>query len=306
MLFHGAYVLNENPRVVSLWDDIALQKLTNQPKNGDTYCFIHLPWNHAKAQKMLRKKMLFAQLRTKDLIPVMASNSTREDSYRRWFSIPGLQCSAYIYTDEKDYGILDIEKKYDAIYAAQLMPFKRIELAKDLSQVFILTYTPGTGKSYENDLPGFCPGMKHADFNKTWVDHIGKNRLFNQSQVGLCLSAEEGPMLASLEYMLSGLPVVSTKSKGGRDEYYDEDYCLIVDDNPAAVRRGVEEMIARRLDPEYIRKKTIARLNQDRKRYVDFISDYLRKHSHILLDPDELFHHIFDRPKSRFVAVDKL
>ncbi|MDJ1472127.1 glycosyltransferase [Xanthocytophaga flava] len=306
MLFHGAYILHENPRIVSLWDDVALQKITSQQKKHDTYFLLHLPWNHGNFQKMLRKKLFFSQLSGKGFLPVMFTNSKKEESYRKLFRIPGLQCSAYIYTDEKDYGILSVDKKYDAVYAAQLMPFKRIELAKELNKVFVLTYTPGAGKSGENDLPSFCPAMKHADYNKTWVDHIGKNRLFNQSQVGLCLSKEEGPMLASLEYMLSGLPVVSTESEGGRDEYYDKEYCLIVNDNPTAIRKGVEEMVARQIDPNYIREKTIAKLNQDRQRYVEFISDYVRKNSHVILDPSELIHQIFDKPKNSFIPVDKL
>ena len=113
-------------------------------------------------------------------------------------------------------------------------------------------------------------------------------------------------MLASLEYMLSGLPVVSTESKGGRDEYYNKEYTLIVADNPTAVRKGVEELIARQIDPNYIREKTIEKLTSDRRRYVEFISEYVRKHSHIILDPDELFHKIFDKPKQSFIPVDKL
>ena len=34
-------------------------------------------------------------------------------------------------------------------------------------------------------------------------------------------------MLASIEYLLAGLPVVSTPSLGGRDHYFDDEYCLI-------------------------------------------------------------------------------
>ncbi len=306
MLFHGAYLLHDEPAIISLWDDVALKKIASNPKKGDTYVLIHLPWHHGNLQKMLRKKIMFAGLKRQGLIPLILTNSKAEESMRKFFAVPGFQCLSYIYTDEKDYGILNIEKKYDAVYAAQLMPFKRIELARELDKIFVLTYTPGAGKTAENDLPAFCPSMKHADFNKTWVDHVGKNRLFNQSRVGLCLSKEEGPMLASLEYMLSGLPVVSTRSKGGREEYYDPEYTMIVDDTASAVRKGVEELIARQIDPQYIRQKTIDKLNRDRERYVDFICDYVRKHSHVNIDPVAMKVKLFDKPKSNFVPVDKL
>lgn len=305
MLFHGAYILNEEPLVMGVLDYVVLSKIAEKHRNGPVYCLLHLTWNHAKVHKIIRKKIFLESLRRKGLTPLLITNSLEEDAYRRFFKVPGFHCNEYIYTDEKDYGVLNIEKKHDAVYAAQLMPFKRIELAREIDKIFVLTYTPGS-KVGENNLPDLCPSMKHADYNRTWVDHVGKNRLFNQSKVGLCLSKEEGPMLASLEYMLSGLPVVSTRSKGGRDEYYNKDYCLIVDDNPAAVRKGVEELIARQIDPHYIREKTIEKLNRDRDRYVNLLSEYVRKDSHIILDPVQLRHKFFDKPKNNFVPIDKL
>ncbi|MFI5322346.1 MAG: hypothetical protein ACHQ6U_02155 [Thermodesulfobacteriota bacterium] len=61
----------------------------------------------------------------------------------------------------------------------------------------------------------------------------------NRCMVGLCLSAEECGMYASVQYMLCGLPVVSTRSKGGRDEFFYDRYVKIVDDDSKAVRKGV-------------------------------------------------------------------
>ncbi|WP_164127899.1 glycosyltransferase, partial [Stenotrophomonas maltophilia] len=55
------------------------------------------------------------------------------------------------------------------------------------------------------------------------------NRVYNQAAVGLCLSAVEGAMCASMEYLMAGLPVVSTPSVGGRDVYFDPDYCIIAE-----------------------------------------------------------------------------
>jgi len=121
-------------------------------------------------------------------------------------------------------------------------------------------------------------------FNKTkklltqakWLNYINGNykdfdsdeiaNLLNRSRIGLCLSDVEGAMYASVEYMLCGLPVVSTKSIGGRDVFFDDKYVKIVDDNPEAVAKGVIEMIDRDIDPYYIRDKTIKKMKEERER----------------------------------------
>ena len=79
------------------------------------------------------------------------------------------------------------------------------------------------------------------------------NRVYNQAAVGLCLSAVEGAMYSSMEYLMAGLPIVSTPSLGGRDVYFDPDYCLIVEPEPAAIRRAVERLRDRAIPREEIR-----------------------------------------------------
>ncbi len=61
------------------------------------------------------------------------------------------------------------------------------------------------------------------------------------------LSAEEGSSYASMEYLLAGLGVVSTHSTGGRDVYFDPDYCITCDPTPEAVRDAVAELRARNI-----------------------------------------------------------
>ncbi len=46
-------------------------------------------------------------------------------------------------------------------------------------------------------------------------------RKLNACRVGMCLSETEGAMFAAVEYLLCGLPVVSTPSQGGRDVWFD-------------------------------------------------------------------------------------
>lgn len=302
MRFHGHYQLNESPPVVSTWDDAALRHLAGRPNREPVYCLVHLPWDHAVAHRMLRKKLLFAWLRYQGLRPLLVTNSPAEDAYRRRLGIPGFMGISYVYTNEKAYSVeTGAARRYDAVYTAQLQPFKRLELAAEVEKLFVLTYTPGRP---ENDLPAFCPALRHAAYNRTWVDAAGKNRIYNESRVGLCLSAVEGPMLASLEYQLAGLPVVSTPSKGGRDTYYHPDSCLVVPPNPRAVQAGVREMAGRQLDPHAIRQWTLARLAADRRQYVDRLAAFVQKEGGTRLDPELLYVRLFANPESNFVPLD--
>ena len=301
MLFHGYYRLNDSPPIVSTWDDAALRYLAGQSSREPVYCLVHLPWNHAVSHRMLRKKLLFAWLRYRGLRPLLITNSPAEEAYRSQFSIAGFQGISYVYTNEKAYSVEpDVAKQYDAVYTAQLQPFKRLHLAAEVEKLFVLTYTPGQS---ENDLPSFCPALRHAAYNRTRVDGVGNNRVYNQSKVGLCLSAEEGPMLASLEYQLAGLPVVSTPSYGGRDAYYYPESCLVVPTNPQAVKAGVREMAERSLNPLTIRHRILTRLETDRWQYVVHLAAIVQKGCGARLDPELLYKLLFSVPEFNFVPL---
>jgi glycosyltransferase involved in cell wall biosynthesis len=303
VLFHGYYRLNESPPVVSTWDDAALRHLAGLLKKEPVHCLVHLPWDHAVAHRMLRKKLLFAWLRYRGLRPLLVTNSPAEDAYRRRLGIPGFQGISYVYTDEKAYSVEPgVAKQYDAVYTAQLQPFKRLHLAAEVERLFVLTYTPGRP---ENDLPAFCPALRHAAYNRMWVDGAGKNRIYNASGVGLCLSAVEGPMLASLEYQLAGLPVVSTPSKGGRDTYYHPESSLVVPSDPGSVQAGVRQMAARNLDPLTIRQRTLARLTADRRQYVVDLAACVQQEGGTRLDPEVLYGRLFTNPAVNFVPLDQ-
>jgi len=63
------------------------------------------------------------------------------------------------------------------------------------------------------------------------------------SKVGLCLSKKEGAMFASIEYLLCGLPIVSTRSVGGRDEFFTDKNCIFAEDNAESVKQCVDEWL---------------------------------------------------------------
>ncbi|AYV85675.1 MAG: glycosyltransferase family 1 protein, partial [Satyrvirus sp.] len=87
------------------------------------------------------------------------------------------------------------------------------------------------------------------------------SKYMNMSKCGIMLSASEGGCYSSTEYLYCGLPIVSTRSKGGRDAYYDDYNCLICDDDCTDVERKVSEIISKTIDPQKIRNDAISKSN---------------------------------------------
>jgi glycosyltransferase involved in cell wall biosynthesis len=130
-------------------------------------------------------------------------------------------------------------------------------------------------------------------------------RYCNRAHVGLCLSATEGAMYASIEYLLCGLPVVSTINRGGRDFFFDAEFCITVPPDPTAVARAVEELIRRKISPEYIRGKTLQKIVHERNKFLQFVQAiYQQEGSN--RDVREDWERSFVTTMTGFVKLDEL
>ncbi len=172
----------------------------------------------------------------------------------------------------------EIPATFEAIYSARLTPGKRHELAAEIERVAYVTYLGDTpAELFGTILDGLAKRPRHAVLNRivdglpVWMTPTEVNEAYARAAVGLCLSAVEGAMASSMEYMLAGLPVVSTPSRGGRDVYFDPDYCVIADATPRAVREAVEALRARNIPRDYVRARTLAKIEPERQRFVAFI-----------------------------------
>ena len=75
-------------------------------------------------------------------------------------------------------------------------------------------------------------------------------------------------MRASMEYLLCGLPVVSTPSIGGRDRYFRSDYAVICEPNPRAVADAVKEASARNVSRAHVRRAVLDKVAFDRASFL--------------------------------------
>ncbi len=105
-------------------------------------------------------------------------------------------------------------------------------------------------------------------YRRQWRTHLVAE-IVRRSHSGLILSEREGVCRASCEYLLAGIPVVSTRSAGGRDVWYDDYNAILVEPTAEAVATAVEELVAHPRDPRRIRADFRARAAIFRGRFTD-------------------------------------
>ena len=75
-------------------------------------------------------------------------------------------------------------------------------------------------------------------------------------------------MKASIEYALCGLPIVSTRSDGGRDRYFVGPHVYIAEDDPASVAAGVDHLVRQSFNKMQIRNHVAHMLAFDRHNFL--------------------------------------
>ncbi len=316
MLFHGFYILATEPLIVSTICGYPFSKrsalsrkvLGNFPDDlvlpdsfRPKYVLEHVAGWTVPAHRMAKFTARQVAHRLANREHHLLVNARDEDLVRSRFLTRGAHFSHNLYINEHLYQPLNEPKIYDAIYTAQLAAFKRLELAKQIDRLMVV--------SYGGDLHAFCPELQHAEFNQTFLPRPELAKKYNQAYAGLCLSAQEGAMLSSCEYLLCGIPIVSTPSKGGRDEFFNPHNSIIVPPDPDSVAQAVQQWKAAPPDPAAIRQEVLSKIDSLRLAYCTYIADSIRQGGGHKYEPAALKARYFDRPEgiaSRFVKFEHL
>ncbi|WP_133468411.1 glycosyltransferase [Paraglaciecola marina] len=163
------------------------------------------------------------------------------------------------------------EKAYDALYIARLSAFKRHELA-----VYVNNLALVAGINHGNPLNDNLPPYKFKNELPLKPDEVCIK--INESKCGLILSAMEGACFSSSEYLLCGIPVVSTHCEGGRDVWYTNYNSLIVDPDPKKISEAVEYFVKNPRNPYKIRNDHIALAQVHRNKFIDELGNIFFKH----------------------------
>jgi glycosyltransferase involved in cell wall biosynthesis len=232
-------------------------------------------WNHARRRRVERLVRLQWRLRRiGDHRITFLATSPGELEHFRGAGLTALHVNNSTFLDERIFRPLpDRQVRFDAVYDARLSRFKRHPLAAEVPNLALITYLY-EGEEDPEYRAAIAPIVARAHvfngdpfsdaYRRLSVQEV--NQALNQCAVGLALSREEGAMYTSIQYLMAGLPVVSTPSEGGRSDFYHPDYVRIVDTDPRAVAAAVSELAHCKQTNHEISTRTLERMQEHRER----------------------------------------
>ena len=235
------------------------------------------------AERVIREFRIFSQQHPHIQLLITVNQMSELELFQS-YGLSGVLLNHNFSSSDQIYRpIQGMPRKFDAIYNARLTPFKRIELSADLESFACITggcvsadedYARQIVRQIESKSPQHCFTNAYRGLDFEYLNTQEVNQALNQAHVGLCLSEAEGAMFASVEYLLAGLPVVSTPNRGGRNHYAHPDFWLEVPATPKDVALGVANLKRRQIPPEWIREQTLKNLRSDRARFLKLLDEY--------------------------------
>ena len=270
------FILSRKPLVFAAYDSDFLDRIDEFDialrSYGDSRrVILQLGWQHerGKALNKLLERVPYARSKVFDVF-VLANTPVERDV----ISSHGIDvefCHQNAFLDERRYPVLPfIKRVFDAVYVARITPFKRHYLASGVKNLYLIgSHHTYEEEYYEKTLALFPDAKKLTRVSSFMVGcHIQRARC------GLCLSAEEGAMFVSMEYLLSGVPLVDTANIGGRDFVMPSFAVKRVADSPDAVFDGVSYWCENIPDAREVRFESLKLLLPHRECLVNLLSSF--------------------------------
>ncbi len=112
----------------------------------------------------------------------------------------------------------------------------------------------------------------------THTDGAKVASIVNTANCALCLSQSGEPAEATVEYLLCGVPIVTTRGVAARDWWLTDDIAIYADDNQRDVAAAVERMRDRDMPAVYVRQTALHRVRRERAMFFDLVEQIFAAH----------------------------
>lgn len=263
--------LNSDPMVL-MQTPAGVGRIEDRLPSSPIIRFLYYSWHISPGDLVAYHRTLSKHRPRHTIVHLINEEAVAHEAIRQ--GVPGIFCSKAAFLDERLYALGDSTGiEFDAIYIAKMASFKRHTLARLIPRLILVGSRCGEPESqlYESTVRR---QLEHAtivpELGGGWLSTADVSRWIRRAKVGLCLSAVEGVMYAATEYLLSGRPVVTTESRGGRAEWFEPEFARTVEANPEAVARTTLELGRENIPACAIREATIQKLAAHRRRFTEF------------------------------------
>jgi glycosyltransferase involved in cell wall biosynthesis len=212
--------------------------------------------------------------------PIILTNSEEEYEYYNERSEGNvIFANQNAFLNEERYKIIeDTNKEYNMVISSCFRNYKNVHFAENIDNTLhigykngILEYIPnyGTRANFKNN------SMDMNDYN--YICTKKYTSLLNSALCGGIFSFEEGSCFASSEYLLCGLPVISTESVGGRHIWYNKENSIICEPNKEGALVAFNELKNNIsfFDKYKIRENHINKMDYFRNILTDYVKDLI-------------------------------
>lgn len=259
----GVYIMEGLSHSVRLYTDLSVQ--------NNSYFFVHMP--HYVSSEDIRKQLSFFHYVTDNKFSserVIILSNTIEDLeiFHSLGMTRSFFCNQNCWIDYELFYHKKMDKMYDMVMNSR--PEKGTKRPYLADKVDNLAIIRGALVRHSDYWP--LEQLNPKYINKQRLTPTEVVNILNSAYCGGIFSYKEGACYSSSEYLLCGLPVISTKSLGGRDFWYNSNNSIIVDDDVDSVKDGVNTAIENIKNgiwlPEKIRQNHVDVSNQLRDDFV--------------------------------------
>ncbi|TCS41946.1 glycosyltransferase [Reinekea marinisedimentorum] len=259
-----------------------LSSYYNKFKDTD-YFFVYCGWYHSEwFAKEAVKIFDVLGLNRENFFFMFNEESEKKNFEKEGFNGQVINQNAWLDENLVMKPIDNVQKIYDAIYVGRFSNFKRHYLAGKVRNLALVA-----GNNHGNAIIENIPNYSYLNQAPLAPEEVCMK--INESHCGLILSEEEGACFASSEYLLCGIPVVSTKERGGRSVWYDSYNSIVCEPVESQVAEAVEFFVNNPRCPTRIRKAYISKARIFRQRFILKLAELFEKHGDYELDADQYF-----------------
>lgn len=193
---------------------------------------------------------------------ILASSEEEQSQYKKNFKQDVLLMGHNVFLNEKLILLKENTiRDYDMLVNSGIDSYKKIHLAHLVNSVAYISRM-GTNICNRSNIlfsknsifPNFKDNLINLE-NYHRLNHEELSNLSARCLAGGIFSNLEGSCFSSSEYLLCGLPVISTKCKGGREIWYNSDNSIYCEDTPESVAECMEIVKQKLKDGSFNRKK---------------------------------------------------